>query len=250
MNLSKSPIIGISGSLFTIDAGTLKGRERVFVGQDYVQSVCLAGGVPVILPIVSDEALILQQVEMIDGLILSGGYDVHPCFFGEEPHTLLEACYPDRDAHEIQLVRLAYQLKKPILGICRGIQLINVAFGGTLFQDLSLYSSNTLQHNQKARVDYAIHKVKLEEGTKLHQLFNQTCIYTNSMHHQSIQTVAPGFTINALAYDGIIEGIEKMDDSFILGVQWHPELMIEKDPQMLALFRTLILASSKNEALT
>lgn len=245
MNLSKLPTIGISGSLFTIESGALKGRERAFVGQDYVQAISQAGGVPIILPVINSEDAISKYVELIDGLVLSGGYDVHPHFYGEEPHPLLDASYPDRDDFEIKLTHLTQQVRKPILGICRGLQILNVAFGGTLYQDLTLHSSDTLQHNQKVRIDHPIHTVKLEEGTILREIMNQSSIGTNSLHHQSIRLLANGFIVNARTTDGIIEGIEKMDESFILAIQWHPELMYERDEKMFQLFHAFIRASSR-----
>lgn len=242
-----SPIIGISANLMTIETGVLRGRERASVGQDYVSAIAKAGGTPIVLPIVESDALIAQQLDLIDGLLLSGGYDIHPHFFGEEPHALLDMCYPDRDFHEITLAQSAHRLKKPIFGICRGLQLINVAFGGTLHQDLTSSGKETLQHHQKARVDYATHTVDLAEGTWLRKIANQASIRTNSLHHQSIHVIAPGFTVNGRSKDGIIEGIEKMEQSFILGVQWHPELMYERDPLMFELFRAFIQAALRRK---
>lgn len=247
MNISNYPLIGISGSLLTIETGALKGRERAFVGQDYIQAISHAGGIPIILPVIQESQAIAKYVEMIDGLILSGGYDVDPHFYNQEPHALLQCCYPDRDCYEIELVRLAALAEKPILGICRGIQLLNIAFGGSLYQDLSQHSESPLQHNQMSRVDYPIHKVQIKKGTVLHQIVKQATIRTNSLHHQSVHLPAPGFTINAVSSDGIIEGIEKMDESFILGVQWHPELMCIRDPLMRELFRSFVNAAAIKE---
>lgn len=239
--------IGISASLLTIDAGVLKGRERAFVGQDYVHAVARAGGVPVILPVINTDEIIAQQLKAVDGLILSGGFDVHPHFYGEEPHALLDVCYPDRDAFEIKLAQTASKMNIPILGICRGLQLLNVAFGGTLHQDIALHSNEVLQHHQKARPDMPAHTVNLELGTVLHHIFQQTSIRTNSLHHQSINKLAPGFTVSAKSQDGVIEGIESMEHSFILGVQWHPELMVEKDPLMQGLFQAFVQIANQRK---
>ncbi len=219
MGSSLLPVIGISGSLLTIESGALRGRERAFVGQDYIQAISRAGGIPIILPIVNEEESIIKHLGLIDGLILSGGYDVHPHYFGEEPHALLDACYPDRDEYEIKLARLTRQSRKPILGICRGLQLMNVAFGGSLYQDLTLYSSNTLQHNQKVRIDHAIHTVAIKEGTFLRKLINLPSLSQTVCIINPFNPWLRDLTINAIAEDGIIEGIEKMDESFILGIQ-------------------------------
>lgn len=237
------PVIGISASLLMIETGCFKGRERVFVGQDYIQAIVQAGGIPVVLPILSEEASIEKQMGLIDGLMLSGGYDVHPLLYGEEPDTLLQDLYPERDLYEIQLIQRAQQRRMPILGICRGLQLMNVAFGGTLYQDVSRHSPTILQHLQHAQVHVGAHTVELVEGTVLRELMQVDSLLTNSFHHQSVKKVAPGFKVNALAKDGIVEGIESVDHPFIIGVQWHPELMIEKQVEANKLFKSFVEAS-------
>jgi putative glutamine amidotransferase len=238
------PVIGISASLLTIEKGCLLGRERSFVGHDYIRAVQQSGGVPLVLPIISDESVILQQLELIDGLLLSGGYDVQPVFYGEEPLPLLEEICPQRDVYEMALIKGAHQAGKPILGVCRGLQLLNVAFGGTLYQDLSQHSVSVLQHSQKAKVEVATHTVDIMDSTLLRDVFNQSNLRTNSFHHQAVKQLAPGFRANAKASDGIIEGIEK-EDAFVLGVQWHPELMFEQHPCMLRLFQAFVEAAHK-----
>jgi putative glutamine amidotransferase len=240
---TKKPIIGISTSLLMIDNGCFRGRERIIVGQDYVRSILFAGGTPIVLPILSDQEQIEQQIELIDGLLLSGGCDVHPHFYKEEPHPLLQDLCPERDLHEIQLVQLAHQSRKPILGICRGAQLLNVAFGGTLYQDVSLHSNQVYQHIQQAQVHVAAHEIKILEHSILKKTMEVSHTTINSFHHQSVKKVAPGFRINAVAGDGIIEGIEKEDSSFIIGVQWHPELMADKQEETRKLFEGLVKAS-------
>ncbi|CUI16755.1 Peptidase C26 family protein [Candidatus Protochlamydia naegleriophila] len=237
------PIIGISASLLMIETGCFKGRERVFVGQDYIQAIVQAGGIPVVLPVVSDEGAVERQMELIDGLLLSGGYDVHPLLYGEEPDALLQDLYPERDQYEIQLTQGAYQSGMPILGVCRGLQLMNVAFGGTLYQDVSRHSPFVLQHLQHAQVHVGAHTVELVEGTVLKNAMQVDLLLTNSFHHQSVKKVAPGFRVNALAKDGIVEGIEKVDHPFIVGVQWHPELMVEKQLEAGKLFKSFVEAS-------
>lgn len=237
---SKLPIIGLSASICTIDTGSLIGRERVFVGQDYIKAIVQAGGIPIVLPIIESEESIFKQIDLIDGLMLSGGYDIDPHLFGEEPHHLLEATYRERDLCEMALVRAAAQKKIPVLGICRGLQLINVTFGGSLYQDLTASNKDLFQHRQKTNIHQGTHTVDLEKGTMLEKIYNQKSIRTNSLHHQSVKNLADGFIINARSRDGIIEGIEKMDQSFILGLQWHPELMFEVDAETRALFRAFI----------
>ncbi|WP_068470940.1 gamma-glutamyl-gamma-aminobutyrate hydrolase family protein [Candidatus Protochlamydia phocaeensis] len=232
----KRPVIGISASLLTIETGCFRGRERAYVGQDYIKAIHQAGAIPMILPIISGNEAIWQQLTLIDGLLLSGGYDVHPHFYGEEPDRLLQDIYPARDEYEIKLVHYADQMGKPILGICRGLQLLNVAFGGSLYQDVSYYTSSVLKHSQQAGVEVSSHSVEILEGTKLKTILEKPAILTNSFHHQAIKQLAPGWQMNARTKDGLIEGAEKMGDSFVLGVQWHPELMIEKRSDIFRLF--------------
>lgn len=242
-NHKKSPIIGISANLLPIENGPFQGRERAAVVYDYVQAVKLAGGIPILLPIIEGEQAIQQQVDLIDGLLLSGGYDVSPLYYGEEPQRDLGEIRPERDAYELALIHTAYASQKPILGICRGLQLLNVAFGGTLYQDIPHALPTSLQHNQKAKPEEASHTVKLVEDSLLQQLMKTPSLLTNSYHHQAIKEVAPGFQVNARAHDEIIEGIEKIGNLFILAVQWHPELMMMKHPNMQKLFQGLVAAT-------
>lgn len=247
LNQKKSPIIGISANLLTIESGAFQGRERAAVGYDYVQAVKLAGGIPLILPIVEETQAVQSQVALIDGLLLSGGYDVSPLNYGEEPQRYLEETRPERDAYELALINVAYASQKPILGICRGLQLLNVAFGGTLYQDIPHAFSTSLQHSQKAKPEEATHTVELVEGSLLQQIMKTSTLLTNSYHHQAIKELAPGFQVNARAKDHVIEGIEKIGDLFILAVQWHPELMILKYTQMQRLFQGLVEAARSLE---
>jgi putative glutamine amidotransferase len=241
----KSPIIGISATLLRIESGSLMGRERVAVGHDYVEAIRIAGGVPLVLPIVEEKEIIQQQLQCLDGLLLSGGYDICPIFYGEEPARGLEAIRPDRDLYEIQLLQMAKALQKPILGICRGLELMNVALGGTLYQDIDQSMPSALQHNQKARPEEATHTVTLLPNTKLQQIMEKEVLLTNSFHHQAIKDLAPELRANAHTKDGIIEGIEGRESHFILGVQWHPELMVGKHSHMMKIFYAFIEAARR-----
>ncbi len=238
------PLIGILANLLTVQEGLFPGQERVYVNREYVDSLVKAGAVPVLLPILTDEEAIYTQVGLVDGILLSGGYDIHPLFYGEEPHKLLDFVCPERDEYEIKVTKIAYELHKPLLGICRGLQLINVAFGGTLYQDLSqCQPKSELQHSQKANMYVASHTVDIAHHTQLYRIFGKESIRTNSFHHQAIKKIAPGCIVSATARDGIIEGIERIDRSFIIGVQWHPEMMICKHVEMLKLFQAFVLAA-------
>ena len=184
-------------------------------------SVAMTGGTPFIIPIVYDENIIRSQVECIDALILSGGHDVNPLLYGEEPMQKLGEILPKRDTFDTILVKIAMELHKPILGICRGEQILNVINGGSLHQDLSYIDGCYIKHNQGSLPSAATHTVQVVEGTRLYDIIGDT-VLTNSFHHLAVKEVAPGFKICAISKDGIIEAIEKDGDEFMLGIQWHP----------------------------
>lgn len=239
----KKPLIGIVGNKLINEGTIFPGYEKVYVSDDYIQAVHMAGGVPIILPLLSDADTIARQLEMLDGIVISGGYDVNPLVYGEEPAEKQEFICPERDNYDIKIIRMALELNKPILGICRGLQIINVALGGTLYQDLSQNSDCYIKHRQKSKPDVAGHTVETVKNTKIHKILGNS-ILVNSFHHQAIKELAPGFVLSAMAKDGIIEAIEK-EDGFVVAVQWHPEMMIRKYPEMLEIFKILIKESMK-----
>ena len=242
----EKPVIGITTNSLFSESGSFPGMERVYVNQTYVYSVLKAGAVPVLLPSVVDERSLAEQLKRIDALLLSGGGDINPLLFGEEPDQKLGCVLADRDEYEIRLIQLAHTQGIPVLGICRGIQIINVAFGGSIFQDIySQAPGCRLKHSQDSRSDFASHTVDIVSGSQLYEILGKTALPVNSYHHQSVKTVAPGFVINARSRDLIIEGIEKTSGSFLLGVQWHPEMLVDSYPIMLNLFTRLAKEASK-----
>jgi putative glutamine amidotransferase len=234
----KKPLIGIIGSL-SVDQGEMfPGYERAFVNDDYVQAVAMAGGIPFILPLISDPDAIREQVESMDAVIISGGVDVNPLLYGEEPVSELGYLCPERDVYDLEAVRIILEMDKPVIGICRGMQIMNVISGGTLYQDLSKNEVGKVKHLQNSKPDLATHSVDVAEGTKLFGILGGSAM-VNSYHHQAVKELAPGFRVSARAKDGIIEAIEK-EEGFAIGVQWHPEMIARKDSRMLELFRELI----------
>lgn len=237
--MAKKKKIGITANVFLSEGEDSAGLKFTGVFKDYTEAVVLGGGVPFILPPVEIKEDMLAQLSAIDLLIVSGGADVQPFLYGEAPSPLLEKMNPERDLYEMELVRLAYAQGIPIFGICRGLQVINVAFGGTLYQDISEFTENTGLHRHPKSDQEATHPVEIVENTLLYEILKEKTIVTNSYHHQGIKKLAPDLQVNAYAPDGFIEGIEKPGGSFLLALQWHPEMMVKHDALMLKLFRYL-----------
>ena len=199
-----------------------EGTSRI--ADAYVNAVAQAGGTPVLIPLITDEKALDEIVSRIDGLVLSGGGDIYSPLFGEEVHPAVESYDLERDQYEIALVKLAAERQMPILGICRGSQLINVAFGGNLIQDIpSQVPESRVNHNQEEAREVATHPVQITPQSQLHQITQAEQIKVNSFHHQAVKNVAPGYEAVAFAEDGVIEAIESTEGKVVLGVQWHPE---------------------------
>lgn len=235
----KKPIIGITANTMLERDGVFCGMKRDYANKDYVGAVESAGGVPIILPCINDEGVIKTQLELLDGILFTGGGDLSPLTYGEEPIQNLGYIDIELDEFNMKAVISAYEMNIPILGICRGMQLINVAFGGTLYQDLGSNKEFYIKHTQNAMRGVPTHTVYLEDNTILNKLIGSTTT-VNSFHHQCIKEIAPEFIISAKAPDGVVEGIEKKDDGKIIAVQWHPEGMYKESQSMANLFRYFV----------
>jgi len=217
------------------------GLERWEAIRDtYTGAVRLAGGAPLTLPIVGDDTDLI-----VDGLLFTGGEDVAPTHYGEERDERCQEPDAERDIFELHLARAALPRRTPILGICRGLQLLNVAAGGTLYQDIQCrigtlpYHAAPNENRQKL-----IHPVRILPGTRLHAIMGVTESQVTSTHHQFVKDLAPGFRITAeSAEDGIVEAIERPDFPLLIAVQWHAERMVQDHPEHLALFRALVSAA-------
>ena len=242
--MSKKPIIGISSSVIVDDSGSFAGYKRAYVNKDYVDAVIKAGGVPLIIPFNTDKEVIISQAQVIDGLIISGGHDVSPYNYGQEPSPLLGETFPERDDYEMLLLEESKKRNLPILGICRGSQIINVAAGGTLYQDLSLIPGNVLKHNQVSKPTLKTHKIQIEENSIISEIFGKETM-VNSFHHQALDKVADDFKVVARASDGIIEAIQHKTYKFLVGVQWHPEMLAVECDEARELFKRLIEEAKK-----
>lgn len=213
----------------------------------YPRAVLAAGGLPLILPIPHVEPdLVEGYLEAIDGLILTGGADIHPSFYSQ---TVLEQCGEideERDRFEVQLVHAARSRDLPLLGICRGLQVLNVALGGSLYQDLSYRKETDPTHQSpRERRGEPVHQVAIAESSRLAGILGIRELRVTSTHHQIIRDLAPGLTVNAVAPDGVVEGVEGAG-RFLLAVHWHPERMFTHQPEQLALFRAFVEAAEKN----
>lgn len=227
--MTDRPRIGISvGHIHRDPTRKLfKGKELQFVEEKMSQSVWRGGGLPVILPDLRSVEAVEASVAAVDGLLLQGGADVAPASYGQRPLQTAWAGDPLRDAYEIDLTRAALNAGLPVLGICRGHQLLNVAMGGTLWQDIETQIPDSLPHRDWPRYEIVEHGVTLSADSWIGGCYEAPEILVNTIHHQSVDTVAEGFVVTARAPDGVIEAIEAIEDDpagrWAVGVQWHPE---------------------------
>ena len=241
----KKPVIGISTSVLVDQESGFPGYERIYVNKDYVSSVIAAGGVPIMIPMDASEENLRQTLELVDGVIFSGGHDIAPIRYQEEPHQQLQEICPERDAFDFLLYRLTKERKLPILGICRGYQLMNVSEGGKLYQDLSLKETESFKHSQGHGPSIPTHTVSIGAGSRLHEILGKEEIRVNSFHHQAVKSVSEKVAISGKALDEVIEAIEVKNYPFAVGVQFHPEMLQEKEEDMRKIFSALVSAAKE-----
>jgi putative glutamine amidotransferase len=231
------PRIGISGVVRTWD-----GADRTGVNAAYAQALLAAGGVPLILAPLIGPNLAARALDGLDGLILTGGEDIHPSWYGADPSPYLSPPSRERDLFELALFAVARQRELPILGICRGIQLINVAMGGTLFQDLPSERPGAVSHRPEGARDARSHRVRLEPGSRAAGALGGAGVTVNSSHHQAVRDLAPGLIASGWTEDNLIEALETGPDSpWLLAVQWHPEEMhLDRQAPERGLFAALV----------
>ncbi len=219
-------------------------NPRVHLNTAYVNAVIRAGGTPLLIPVGIPVEQHRELLNRVDGLILTGGGDINPATYGRPMHATVSGIDDARDEIDISLARLAIEMKKPLLGICRGYQIINTVHGGTLFRDIASQKENALFHacwNDLPR-DFEAHEVVLEPGSRLAEIIGKSPVSVNSLHHQGVETVGQGLKVVGTAPDSLVEAFEVPNHPFAIGVQWHPEAMPDR-ADMQAIFRALVAAA-------
>lgn len=241
------PLIGIATQTQEAIPGKLPACW--IMGQRYARVLASLEGLPWFIPLLPhDEATLRAIYERLDAVFLTGGVDVDPTTYGEERHALCDKADPARDWTEFTLIRWAIADRKPLFGVCRGIQAINVACGGSLYQHVPEQYPGTVKHdcfpsNPVYTRDYLAHSVSVQAGSRLARLVQTSEVVVNSMHHQGIKLLAPGLSISAQAPDGLIEGVEMTEAGYLMGVQWHPEELTDAHPTQRRLFTDFIEAA-------
>jgi putative glutamine amidotransferase len=240
------PIIGITCDFAAGDRPPFEGEEpTIYLRTRYVRAIETQGGVPLLLPIPSGRPAIRNLLDRIDGLLITGsGPDIDPALYGEAPRHSFRIMRPERAGFELILVRSAVRRGVPTLGICGGMQMLNVAFGGTLIQDIAAEVAHPIEHRQKEEGEELTHRVRIERQSLLFNILKKQSVQTNSFHHQAVRDVAPGYRISARSEDGIVEGIERPDSPFVLGVQWHPEYLYPHQEETRRLFKAFLKAAA------
>jgi putative glutamine amidotransferase len=244
------PLIGVTTqTLQSIDGIPAGLPHSVVMNQRYYVALAAAGAAPVLIPLLDGDLDALRAIyDQLAGVMIPGGVDMDPTNFGEPPHPLLGRIDVARDRVELQLTQWAIEDRKPLLGLCRGLQVINVALGGTLYQDVEAQRPGTIKHdyfpNFGFERDYLAHEVTLDRSTRLRRLMPSDTVPVNSMHHQGIKSLAPALVASAIAPDGLIEAVELPNEQFVVGVQWHPEVFEVTDPSSGELFRAFVKAAA------
>jgi len=234
------PLIGVTASYDEC-------KKAYTLNENCVKAIRDVGGIPVVVPLIDDELYLRILAKRLDAMVFSGGVDVDPLMFKEQPHRKLGRICPLRDVVEVFLVKEMVKLQKPILGICRGMQVMNVALGGSLIQDIPSHFPKSIKHQQDAPREHATHEIEIIDSySLLSDIFCKPTVMVNSYHHQSVKDIADKFKATAKAPDGVIEAIEiKEKGVFCMGVQWHPEEMYHNSPKQRRIFEYLVDAAKQ-----
>ena len=241
------PIIGVTPDYNAGDRKDWGGREPTyFLRARYIRAIEEVGGIPLILPLVADRAARTRLLHDVDGLLLTGsGPDLPPALYGERQRFTFPVMSERRSTFELDMVRLARKTDVPVFGICGGMQTMNVACGGSLYQDILSQFAQPLQHRQPRPATTLSHAVTIAPGSLLRRVLRTVTLRVNSSHHQSVKTVAPSLVASAVASDGIVEAIESPAHRFFLGIQWHPEFLFDRYRLHRRLFEAFLRAASR-----
>lgn len=234
------PIIGVTPQ-YDIE------KDRIKIEPSYFEAIQKAGGIPILLPLHNDTKDLQDLLKCIDGIVFSGGPDVNPFYFNEEAIPECRVIVQERDRMELDLLPLVMQLKIPVLAICRGIQVVNIALGGDIYQDITAQTNTVtrIMHDQKAKRSTTVHKVQIAKDTLLERILDKGEIFVNSFHHQVVRKLGKDLIVAATSSDGLIEAVTMENYPFFLGVQWHPEDLYEVDKNAQKIFHEFIAKSSK-----
>jgi putative glutamine amidotransferase len=243
-----APLIGITSDISAADRGA--NREPLyFLPQRYVNAVVSARAIPLILPPTPSSIAIRRLLARIDGLIVSGGnFDIHPSFYGEKPIAALGSIKAQRSAFELEITAAALKQDLPVLGICGGAQAINVVLGGSLYQDIGAQVPNAQEHQQSRKAAMRGHRITIQPRTLLQKIVGRSHAGVNTTHHQAVKALGRGLIVNAIADDGIVEGIESHDHPFVIGVQWHPEVLAPTQLHQQRIFTALVARAARRHS--
>ncbi len=239
------PIIGVTPDFNAGDRQDMGGREPTyFLRARYLQAIEHSGGIPLMLPLISDSRGLRRILSQVSGILITGsGSDLAPELYGEQQRFKFRLMSQARSTLELSITKLAYRNNVPILGICGGIQSLNVALGGTLVQDIPMELNTSVPHQPAGSATKLAHLVQVAPRSLLRRITGRATIHVNSSHHQSIKRVAPPLLQTAVAPDGVIEAVEAQNRRFCLGVQWHPEYLYDRDPIQKRLFHAFVRAA-------
>lgn len=240
----------VSGATNRSNPRGLPEQDLLMSTMDYFRMIRRGGGFPVSIPVLEDGDYIEELVKRCSGLVFTGGADIYPFHYNQPVNRGLGLYVPERDAFELKLLEKILPLGKPILGICRGLHLINTYFGGTLHQDIGRSGLTEIEHVGSMGPKYGlIHRIRIAPGSRISSIFKEEEIWVNSLHHQAIDRLGQGLLETAWGEDGIIEAIEHKDHPYLLAVQWHPEMMGEVHREQEALFKDFLDYSLQGEGL-